>query len=360
MWMTRKRLEADLARWRNEGWVTPPGYDRIQAELQSRRGPNLSAALSILAAVLLGFGAMSFVAANWQDMPRFARLLLLFTSLIASYGMAGLLFQRGMNAFGHAATLLGLALFGASIMLVSQMFHMDGNPADAVLVWAAGALLTGVLLRSNPALAFAMVLMSTWGWFESVQIQTTFWPFLIGWGAVAAAFYWQRWRPGIHLAGVPLTAFLISLGYSLDHELGHVLVTLIGLALAGLAIAGESARPDLSKLWPGMLGYAIVIAFAGLLALQFAEIVSLERLVMVAVLTLALLIAAIWWGMSTGHRGVLWLGYTGFSIEILLLYGQKLGSLLGTSLFFLVAGAIVAALAYMAMRLRNEVKEIGT
>ncbi len=64
------------------------------------------------------------------------------------------MFQRGLNAFGHAATLLGVAVFGASIMLISQMYHMDGNPPDAVLVWAIGALVTGVLLKSNPALAF--------------------------------------------------------------------------------------------------------------------------------------------------------------------------------------------------------------
>ena len=146
------------------------------------------------------------------------------------------MFQRGPRGFGHAATLLGVAVFGASIMLISQMYHMDGNPPDAVLVWAIGALVTGVLLRSNPALALAMVLMSLWGWMETAQREGVFWPFLLGWGAVAAAFYWRKWRPGIHIAGIPLAGFVIAIGYVLSRGHDHEVVTLIGLGLVGLAV----------------------------------------------------------------------------------------------------------------------------
>ena len=64
-----------------------------------------------------------------------------------------------------------------------------------------------------------------------------------------------------------------------------------------------------------------------------------------------LLLAAISHGLSTQNRGALWLGYLGFSIEILALYWQTVGSILGTSLFFLIAALIVAALAFMALRL---------
>ena len=43
--------------------------------------------------------------------------------------------------------------------------------------------------------------------------------------------------------------------------------------------------------------------------------------------------------------------YLGFSIEILSLYWQTVGSILGTSLFFLIAALIVTALAFVALRL---------
>jgi uncharacterized membrane protein len=366
MWMQRKRLERDLARWQREGWVTPAGGAAIRQELSAgAAGVGLAGSLAILAAVLIGFAAMSFVAANWQDMPRLVRLAVLFSSVAGSYLAAGALFQRGMGAFGHAAALSGVALFGASMMLVSQMFHTDGNPADLVLVWALGGLLAGVALRSNPALALAMILMSTWWIMEESERQGVFWPFLLGWGAVAAAMYWHRWRPGIHVAGLALAAFIIAIGYTEGPR--HEIVVLIGLVLAGLAIAGEQWRGDLARLWSGMLGYATAITFAGLWAMQFGDdwLASragqpLSNLVVLAVLTLALLVAAIWWGLKTGHRGVLWLGYIGFSIEILSIYAKKFGTLLDTSLFFLVAGLLVAGLAYMAYRLHGETTEART
>ena len=44
----------------------------------------------------------------------------------------------------------GIAVFGASIMLIAQMYHMEGNPPDAVLTWALGALLAAVAAAIQP------------------------------------------------------------------------------------------------------------------------------------------------------------------------------------------------------------------
>jgi uncharacterized membrane protein len=79
--------------------------------------------------------------------------------------------------------------------------------------------------------------------------------------------------------------------------------------------------------------------------------VPLGRLVILAVITLALLLAVIAYALAEGNRGALWIAYIAFSIEVLALYGVTVGSILGTSLFFLIAAVIVAALAYAALRL---------
>ena len=63
----------------------------------------------------------------------------------ACYGGAAWLFARRLAAFAHAAVLAGIAVYGASIMLIAQMYHMEGNPPDAVLMWALGALLAAPL-----------------------------------------------------------------------------------------------------------------------------------------------------------------------------------------------------------------------
>src|SRR5688500_6869200 len=125
----RTKVERDLARWQSAGWVSEAGAAAIRAELAARK-PALGAAgvLAILGAVLFGFAVISFVAANWDDMSKLARLVLLTAALWGCYAGAGWLFARGLAAFAHAAVLAGVAVFGASIMLVAQMYHMDGSP----------------------------------------------------------------------------------------------------------------------------------------------------------------------------------------------------------------------------------------
>lgn len=361
MWSYRKRIDQDLARWRAAGWVTPEGEAAIRRDIEKGgvHAIGLANALAILSAVLIGFAVMSFVAANWQEMPRILRLALLIAALWASYGLAGWLARRGLTGFAHAAILLGVAIFGGSIMLVSQMYHMDGNPADAVLLWATGALLAGVALRSNPSLAFAMVLVVYWGISEALRLERVFWPFLIPWALISAAFYWQRWRPGLHLSGLALTGFVISLGYRLNDGHAHGLVVAAGLAIMAASIAGERLEPGRPALWSGVLNYGLITAFAGLLALQFVEKPKLDVFILLAVLALALLIAAIWWGMRSGNRGALWLGYAGFSVEVMAIYSKTIGTLLNSALFFLVAGLIVSGLAAVAYRLNTRVEPEG-
>jgi uncharacterized membrane protein len=360
MWGYQQRLKKDVARWRTAGWIDADSERAIRADIAARgRGIGLPGALAILAAVLIGFAVMSFVAANWQEMSRVFRLALLIGLLWTSYLMAGALFGRGLSHFGHAAVLAGCAIFGASLMLVSQMYHMDGNAPDVVLVWAAGTFLAGVLLRSNPALAFALVLFFVWGMWETAQREMLHWPYLVPWAFSAIAFYGQRWEPGVHLAGLALTGFIVAYGYIHHGSGGHEAVVLAGTVITALAALGFAKLPKLETVWRGGIVYGLIVIFSGLFALQFWKSPGTGEFVMLAVFALALTLAAIWWGLASSDRFALWLGYLGFSIEILWIYGKTVGTLLGSSVFFLTAGFVVAGLAYFAYRLhaRREAQE---
>lgn len=352
MWGYERRLARDLERWTANGWVSADAAARMRADAaQSGGGVSMPAVLGILASVLFGFAVMSFVAAHWEEMPRLTRLGLLLALLWAGYGAAGVFALRGARVFADASVLFASVIFGASIMLISQMFHINGHPPDGILLWSAGTLIAGVALRSNPALALTLVLVCVWTAMEMGARDTVFWPFLIGWGLVAAAFYWQGWRPGFHLSAIVLSAFIISLGYFLQQGHEHLVVAAIGLALAAAALVFERVSPAWQNFTAATLGYAIVIAFCGLFALQFIDSPYRSNLLAIAAFTLVMLVAAIAYGLWKGHRGPLWIGYVAFSIEILAVYWQTVGSILGTSLFFLIAGLIVAGLAGFAWRL---------
>jgi uncharacterized membrane protein len=347
-----RRLDRDLARWREAGWLTSDGEAAIRSDVAAQSHKvEIAPVLGILGAVLIGFGAMSFVAAHWSEMPRLFRLVLIFGGLFCSYGAAGILFDRRHPAFAHAAILVGVALFGAGIMLVAQMYHIEGNAPDAVLMWALGALLAGVVLRSDPALALAMLLMGLWSGWEMSDSGHVHWAFLVGWAAVAGAMLWRGWVPGLHLAAVVLSVWIINLGYFLFDGHGHSLVVAVGLLVAAAGVALPSLWPRWGGSAAPAVAYGMTIAFAGLFALQFVESVALDMLILLAILTLALVLGGIGYGLRTGSASMLWLGYAGFSIEVLGLYFKTVGTLLGSSLFFLSAGVIVIVLAAIAYRL---------
>ena len=360
MWGYRRRVLLDVARWKNSGWISASAHDQILADVEGQGGSiHLANVLAMLASVLLGFAAISFVAAHWNEIGRLWRLVLLCGLIWAGYGAAGFFQARNRRGFADAAMLFAVAMFGASIMLISQMFHIDGNPPDGVLLWGAGALLAGVLLRSNAALALAMVLAVIWGWLEAEYQHSVYWPFLVAWGVIATAFAWQRWTPGLHLSGLALSLFVVFSAVLLDSNGSYSwhFVTAIGLAAAVLGIAGERWAPaspaPAFAFWQALLDYGALVAFAGLLGLQFAKDPDLQTFVILAAFALTLLIGLIAWGLSSHNRVALWLGYIGFSIEILSVYAKTAGTLLDTSVLFLVAAIIVAGLAFMAWRLHQ-------
>ena len=116
-----RRLERELKRWHEKGWVTGEGYQAILAE--QAQGARLTAS----GAVLLGFAAISFVAANWDEIPRLLRVSILVAALWAAYGGAAYLYERGLPDFAQAAVLSGALFFGAAVMLTTQMYHISSG-----------------------------------------------------------------------------------------------------------------------------------------------------------------------------------------------------------------------------------------
>ncbi len=361
----REKLVRDLPRWREAGWVTAHGEEAILRDVGPETGGlNMAGILATLSAILLGFALMTFVASNWQDMSNTARLAVLFGSVAISYAAAAVLFAKEMPGFGHAAVLAGVAAFGASIMLIGQMYHLGGYPPHAVLMWAVGATVAGLLIRSNATLALAMILVGLWwGWEVSIH-NKIYWPALIGWAAVSAGFYYQRWWPGVHLSALALLVFVIhaALHGSSRHDAhivtGGWILASIGFGVVLLGVFGHRFLRVLKPLSRVLAGYGAIAGFFGLFCLQFFNSVPgygappwLTGLVPIAVITLAFAIGAAAWGLKTENGSLVWLGYIAFSIEILGLYFKTIGSLLNTSAFFLSVSILVALLAVIAYRL---------
>jgi uncharacterized membrane protein len=192
-----------------------------------------------------------------------------------------------------------------------------------------------------------------WSSWQTILSYELHWQFLVLWGAIAWLFYWLKWRPGFHLTMIALSLWIIFLRLAFDGTLSHWLVAPIGIAIALVGALGGPSIDRYAPISKAIVAYGIAIGFTGLFTLQFMQSMTTSSLIGWAIVTLGLLIGAIFWGWLNDNRAALWLGYIGFSIEILSLYFKTLGTLLGTSLFFLIAGLLVIGLSWTAFQLHK-------
>jgi uncharacterized membrane protein len=205
-----------------------------------------------------------------------------------------------------------------------------------------------------------MLLAGLWAGWETALSQAVFWPFLLAWAAITAVIAAERWGHGLKLAGTALAVFVVSLGYLINKGHAHELVLAIGFAAAaGGLFADRIGHALATEAAPQVVRLGVAVAFAALYALQFFERAPVGTLALYAVMALALTLATVWWGWRIGHKDLLWLGYAGFSAEILTLYFRTIGTLLGSSVFFLTVGLVVIGLAWAAMRLNRNAPSGG-
>ncbi|MEM7427549.1 MAG: DUF2157 domain-containing protein [Pseudomonadota bacterium] len=403
------RLRRDLPSWTEQGWVTPDGAEAILRSVGSREGRfSLPGIVAVLGAVLLCFGVMTFVSANWAEISKGMRLLILFSALWSTYAACWVFRTMGYRLIFEAAALLSVGVFGASIMLISQTYHLDGNASDAVLLWALGALVMSVLATSRAALASASVLFVLWaGWdvFEQDMMpRPMFW---LAWVIAAAAAWREEWKPGLHLSLLSLIAWLVLLAVYLVNQRNFdagqtsILLTQIGLLvfvaafasvrseswlrgferpLAAYGAAGILAGTFMTQFITGVTKSAfdlsagpLLLAHAGLAAgaavlllwcWRERALKAIDAAIVLAASVLPLLLSAddfatrsvlaavvigltIWaisFGLWHGRTSIKMAGYAAFGAELLYIYFRTLGSLMDTALFYLLAGFLMTVL----------------
>jgi uncharacterized membrane protein len=196
----RRHLKNHLPLLQTDGLITADQARDISQryrlnDLAAESTHALLMAIYIIGAFLIGIGVISFVAAHWTAIPRQVKVALLFAAMIASH-LAGFYLWKmtgKSSRLGHALTILGTFIFGASIGLMAQIFHVTGSATGLFGPWAIGAIVMAYTLGSTPNAVIAIVTSFVWftgriGWGE-----LTYWyyPF-----AAAALFlpycYWRK------------------------------------------------------------------------------------------------------------------------------------------------------------------------
>jgi uncharacterized membrane protein len=117
----------------------------------------------IVGALLVGIGLMFIIANQWERLPKMVKttcafLVLIIPQLLCLYV---LLKQPGKVVWKESTALLLFFAVGASISLVSQIYHINGEPSGFMLTWMLlTAPLIYILDSSAVSLAYLFGIMS--------------------------------------------------------------------------------------------------------------------------------------------------------------------------------------------------------
>ena len=221
-----RRLDKDVAHWVAAGIISGEQGDGIRADVEARSGLwahlGFVHLLGTIGALFVGIGVILFVAANWEAIPKLARVAMALGLLWSCHSAAWwALGKKDMAWLGESALLLSALAFGASIALIAQIFHLPSNNAGGILLWALGVFATTLVARGQFVAILGIALTCLWttlvssgGWnhiWNIIDLDRTHDPnlwFPLFWFAWAAITIRRQWRFATHLLVLSLTIWV--------------------------------------------------------------------------------------------------------------------------------------------------------
>jgi uncharacterized membrane protein len=372
--MYRGRLQRDLKIWTEKGLVGPDTATAMLSEYDARPASfNLGRVLAGMAALLMAAAILLFIASNWEEIPRIGRLGGIVALIWAFHLAAAYCLTRQRAVLASVLLILGTMSFGGAMALVGQMYNLSGDALTMISLWFVAACVAAALFRSGGQVFLAGFL----GWAFCV---TYLWEHGDDW------YGFMPWIPPVmaaviivlvrylevprarHLAYVMIVGWVTWNYAKYDNMQDAILFAALGMAAflaASLPLSPFHRFARTAGAAPSF--YTFLLACIGLLAVH-VEVEDLRSgydfvdggmalAATGAVTLIAVVVAIVLSGRDNG--AVRYLAYFAFACEIFYLASDTIGSIIGTSGFFLIGGLVLAAGAWLVFRLERRFHREG-
>lgn len=376
-------LKDKLSLWQKEGLIDQNTAEKIWAFEQRQEKPNRLPLLLIIGLVFFSLAVFSFIAANWQVMPAAVKIGLILLLMWLFYGL-GYLSERKNFGWPHVFRLIGLAMFGAAMIVAVQAFHLPLSGsligwalylaaiahyfywrhlayAVAAFIFGVQILLSSVLTMGWPEWSVYAAVSLGWLYFSKDKLPIRFsWLLLFGSGLMlwAVADYesllWPIWTL---FALVVLLAFV----FPEKQKALQPLYLLAGGAMSLGYLAFRGASLDFFEDLKGLESALLLAAGIAILALCYFRIRPLVWISALGAIGLSLYdssaigLAVLAEAVALGYLAVnhrqnqpLGLGFVYFILVQIVLYFIFAWQRLDMSLFFLVGALLLFALSGIA------------
>jgi uncharacterized membrane protein len=181
-------LQSESEAWQRDGLITPDQRRAILGRYPATTGAaeQASSALTWLAVLAAGIGAIVLIAWNWTSIPDAVKVLLSAGPMVGLYIAAALAARAGRDVRAERLALLAALFAGGVLFVTEDLVHIDPGRTNTTLLWAAVLAITALLTPS--ALTAAMgTLVAMWWVIVTGGSAPGPWWFLAIWPVLALA-----------------------------------------------------------------------------------------------------------------------------------------------------------------------------
>lgn len=130
----------------------------------SQSGNRLFTIFGVLGAILVGLGIILIVAHNWDELSRLTKTIFAFIPLITGQVLCGfaLIKKRENQTWKEGSSAFLFFAVGASISLVSQIYHIQGELSSFLFTWILLCLPLIYVMKSSINSLFCIIGITTY------------------------------------------------------------------------------------------------------------------------------------------------------------------------------------------------------
>lgn len=275
-------LYEELPDWMANGILTPEQSAKLQeyyGNVEERPAFNLGFLVAgTLGALLIGSGIILIFAYNWEEISYTWRIILSFAPLIIAqffYGYA-FFYRRGDLAWAEGASAFLMLMIAASIALVSQTFHIWGEPET--FLWSWLLLSVPLIYLMNSSMVTILYLIGIAAWALQVKGADSVWYwFLIALAIPHLVYNWRKRTQALRRDALGWAlAITFMFGWFATIEMRLAEYSLLGtmMIISGLYALGRIIFSNRSQSFVTrpLQTFAVTTAFVFLLILTYDEI----------------------------------------------------------------------------------------
>ena len=157
-----------IQQWLSGGVITQEQANKMLSDTTEHQKEESSnkfiIAISTIGSILLGVGAILFIASNWEAIPDIIKTLLLIISTFTAYytGYALKYQTQKLPKVGSSLLFLGVLLFGATLFLLAQIYNIPAGNHLLVFLWLISILPFAYAFLAPEMAVLAALLFYLW------------------------------------------------------------------------------------------------------------------------------------------------------------------------------------------------------